>query len=275
MEDLNRNFNLISLYLNDIQKYELLTKEEEYELLRKIREDKDEDARHLLILSNLRLVISVAKKSMGNGLLLIDLISEGNIGLIKAINKFDYEKGHRFSTYAVWWIKQSIKKAVINKGRDIRMPSYKYEQLSKVNRTIMEYISEFGETPTTKYIAEKTELKESKVVLLLNEFQDILSLNETIGDNIFLEDVIGASDNIEEKIIKEDQLAEMRDLLDNILSDREKEILELRYGLYDNKIHTLKEIGDMLSITRERVRQIEKKAITKLKLHFGNGDFKL
>ncbi len=275
MEDLNRNFNLISLYLNDIQKYELLTKEEEYELLRKIREDKDEDARHLLILSNLRLVISVAKKSMGNGLLLIDLISEGNIGLIKAINKFDYEKGHRFSTYAVWWIKQSIKKAVINKGRDIRMPSYKYEQLSKVNRTIMEYISEFGETPTTKYIADKTELKESKVVLLLNEFQDILSLNETIGDNIFLEDVIGASDNIEEKIIKEDQLAEMRELLDNILSDREKEILELRYGLYDNKIHTLKEIGDMLSITRERVRQIEKKAITKLKLHFGNGDFKL
>jgi RNA polymerase primary sigma factor len=275
MEDLNRNFNLISLYLNDIQKYELLTKEEEYELLRKIREDKDEDARHLLILSNLRLVISVAKKSMGNGLLLIDLISEGNIGLIKAINKFDYEKGHRFSTYAVWWIKQSIKKAVINKGRDIRIPSYKYEQLSKVNRTIMEYISEFGETPTTKYIADKTELKESKVVLLLNEFQDILSLNETIGDNIFLEDVIGASDNIEEKIIKEDQLAEMRELLDNILSDREKEILELRYGLYDNKIHTLKEIGDMLSITRERVRQIEKKAITKLKLHFGNGDFKL
>ena len=275
MEDLNRNFNLISLYLNDIQKYELLTKEEEYELLRKIREDKDEDARHLLILSNLRLVISVAKKSMGNGLLLIDLISEGNIGLIKAINKFDYEKGHRFSTYAVWWIKQSIKKAVINKGRDIRIPTYKYEQLSKVNRTIMEYISEFGETPTTKYIADKTELKESKVVLLLNEFQDILSLNETIGDNIFLEDVIGASDNIEEKIIKEDQLAEMRDLLDNILSDREKEILELRYGLYDNKIHTLKEIGDMLSITRERVRQIEKKAITKLKLHFGNGDFKL
>ena len=118
MEDLNRNFNLISLYLNDIQKYELLTKEEEYELLRKIREDKDEDARHLLILSNLRLVISVAKKSMGNGLLLIDLISEGNIGLIKAINKFDYEKGHRFSTYAVWWIKQSIKKAVINNVRN-------------------------------------------------------------------------------------------------------------------------------------------------------------
>ncbi len=275
MEDSNKNLNLISLYLNDIQKYELLTREEEYELLKKIREEKDDQARQLLILSNLRLVISIAKKSMGNGLLLIDLISEGNIGLIKAINKFDYKKGHRFSTYAVWWIKQSIKKAIINKGRDIRIPSYKYEQLSKVNRTIMEYVSEFGETPNTQYIADKTDLKESKVVLLLNEFQDILSLNDTIGDNIFLEDVIGASDNIEEKIIREDQLTEMRDLLDNILSDREKEILELRYGLYDNRIHTLKEIGDMLSITRERVRKIEKKAITKLKYHFGNGNYKL
>ena len=275
MEDSNKNLNLISLYLNDIQKYELLTREEEYDLLKRIRVEKDDQARQLLILSNLRLVISIAKKSMGNGLLLIDLISEGNIGLIKAINKFDYEKGHRFSTYAVWWIKQSIKKAIINKGRDIRIPSYKYEQLSKVNRTIMEYVSEFGETPNTQYIADKTDLKESKVVLLLNEFQDILSLNDTIGDNIFLEDVIGASDNIEEKIIKEDQLTEMRDLLDNILSDREKEILELRYGLYDNKIHTLKEIGDMLSITRERVRQIEKKAITKLKYHFSSEDYKL
>ena len=130
MED--NNLNLMSLYLSDIQKFDLLSKEEEYELLRRIREDNDEQARQLLILSNLRLVISTAKKSLGNGLPLIDLISEGNIGLIKAINKFDYEKGHRFSTYAVWWIKQAIKKAIINIGRDIRIPSYKYEQLSKV-----------------------------------------------------------------------------------------------------------------------------------------------
>ena len=147
------NFNLISLYLSDIQKFHLLSKEEEYELLKRIREENDEQARQLLILSNLRLVISTAKKSLGKGLPLIDLISEGNIGLIRAINKFDYEKGHRFSTYAVWWIKQAIKKAIINTGRDIRIPSYKYEQLAKVNKVITDYIAKYGEEPSTEYIA--------------------------------------------------------------------------------------------------------------------------
>ena len=199
---------------------------------------------------------------------MIDLISEGNIGLIKAINKFDYKKGHRFSTYAVWWIKQSIKKAIINTGRDIRIPSYKYEQLAKVNKVITDYATEYGESPSTAYIAQEVDLKESKVILLLNEFQEVISLNETIGDNIYLEDIIGKNDDVEEKIIKEDQLSEMRELLDNTLTEREKEILELRYGLYNNRIHTLKEIGSILNITRERVRQIEKKAIIKLKNHF-------
>ena len=262
------NLNLMSLYLSDIQKYRLLTKEEEQELFKRIREEDDEQARQLLILSNLRLVISTAKKLLGNGLPLIDLISEGNIGLIKAINKFDYDKGHRFSTYAVWWIKQSIKKAIINTGRDIRIPSYKYEQLTKVNKVITEYTNRHGEAPSIEYIAKEIELKESKVILLLNEFQDVISLNETIGDNIYLEDVIGEDASVEEEMIKEDQLIEMRELLEKILSDREKRILELRYGLYDNKIHTLKEIGEILNITRERVRQIEKKAIIKLKNHF-------
>lgn len=267
MEEKNE-MNLISLYLSDLRTNELLDKDEEFELLRKIREDKDEEAKNRLVLANLRLVISVAKKSLGNGLPLIDLISEGNLGLLKAIDKFDYTKGHRFSTYAVWWIKQAIKKAIINIGRDIRIPSYKHEQLAKVNKLINEYSYKHGEQPSVEYIAEKLSLKPSKVILLINEFQDILSFNETIGDNIFLEDVIGKNDNIEELIIKEEQLMEMKELLERVLTTREREILELRYGLYNSKIHTLKDIGIILNITRERVRQIEKKAITKLKRHF-------
>lgn len=259
------NINLISLYISDLQNHELLTAEEEVELFKRVREENDEQAKHLLILSNLRLVVSEAKKLLGNGLPLIDLISEGNLGLIKSIDKFDYTKGLRFSTYAVWWIKQTIKKAIVNLGRDIRIPSYKYEQLSKVNKVIETYQNECGDIPSTEYIADVLGMKPSKVVLLQNEFQEIISLNDTIGDNIFLEDVIGQNDNVEDDIIRNDQLSEMYHLLEETLNAREKEILELRYGLSNNKIHTLKEIGEKLNITRERVRQIEKKAITKLK----------
>ncbi|NYV28094.1 RNA polymerase sigma factor RpoD/SigA [Streptobacillus felis] len=259
------NINLISLYISDLQNHELLTAEEEVELFKRVREENDEQAKHLLILSNLRLVVSEAKKLLGNGLPLIDLISEGNLGLIKSIDKFDYTKGLRFSTYAVWWIKQTIKKAIVNLGRDIRIPSYKYEQLSKVNKVIETYQNECGDIPSTDYIADVLGMKPSKVVLLQNEFQEIISLNDTIGDNIFLEDVIGQNDNVEDDIIRNDQLSEMYHLLEETLNAREKEILELRYGLSNNKIHTLKEIGEKLNITRERVREIEKKAITKLK----------
>lgn len=264
-EDEGNNINLISLYISDLQNHDLLTNEEEIELFKRIKEDNDEQAKHLLILSNLRLVVSEAKKLLGNGLPLIDLISEGNLGLIKAINKFDYTKELRFSTYAVWWIRQTIKKAIVNLGRDIRIPSYKYEQLSKVNKVIDSYRDEYGEIPSPEYIAEALGMKVSKVILLQSEFQEIVSLNELIGDNIFLEDIIGNEDDVEKSIIRNDQLNEMYELLDNVLNPREKEILELRYGLNNNKVHTLKEIGEKLKITRERVRQIEKKAITRLK----------
>ena len=238
---------------------------EEYELFKRLREDNDEQAKHLLILSNLRLVVSEAKKMVGNGLPLIDLISEGNLGLIKSIDKFDYNKGLRFSTYSVWWIRQTIKKAIVNLGRDIRIPSYKYEQLSKVNKIIDSYQNENGDIPSPEYIGEQLGMKPNKVVLLQNEFQDIVSLSESIGDNIYLEDVIGQENDLETEIIKKDQIIEIYDLLESALNEREKEILEMRYGLGESKIFTLKEIGIKLNITRERVRQIEKKAIVKLK----------
>lgn len=259
--------NLISLYLTDLKEYNLLTKEEEIELIDRVKKYNDLDAKNKLVMSNVRLVISVAKKSMGNGLSLIDLISEGNIGLLKSIDKFEKEKGYRFSTYAVWWIRQSIKKAIINTGRDIRIPSYKHEQLAKMNKIMNRYIGEHGENPPVSYIAKEMNLKPNKVVILMNEFQDVVSYNEVIGDNIFLEDVIGEDDDIEEHIIKKEQLDEMRRLFDEILTEREREILLLRFGINNSK-HTLKEIGEKLDITRERVRQIEKKAIEKLKNEF-------
>lgn len=258
--------NLISLYISDLKDYDLLDEKDEIELFMRIKNEKDEQAKHLLILSNLRLVVSEAKKLLGNGMPLIDLISEGNMGLMKAIERFDYKKGHRFSTYAVWWIRQTIKKSIVNVGRDIRIPSYKYEQLSKVNKVIESYQLEIGKTPSANYIADKLKMKESKIVLLQNEFQDIISLNETIGDNICLEDIIGQENDIEEDIIKKDQIERVTKLLSTELSERERVVLELRYGLDKYCEHTLKEIGDILKITRERVRQIEKRAIDKLKL---------
>ena len=208
------DINLISLYISDLQSHELLSAEEEYELFKRLREDNDEQAKHLLILSNLRLVVSEAKKMVGNGLPLIDLISEGNLGLIKSIDKFDYNKGLRFSTYSVWWIRQTIKKAIVNLGRDIRIPSYKYEQLSKVNKIIDSYQNENGDIPSPEYIGEQLGMKPNKVVLLQNEFQDIVSLSESIGDNIYLEDVIGQENDLETEIIKKDQIIEIYDLLE-------------------------------------------------------------
>lgn len=259
MTSVEKEKDLVSLYLNDIRKHEILTKEEEQDLLIKAKSG-DEQAKQQLILSNLRLVVNIAKNYSNKGLGFIDLISEGNFGLIHAIDKFDYTKGYRFSTYAVWWIKQAITKAIISKGREIRIPSYKHDILNKVNKFIMGHITEQSSYPSIEAIAEGTGLDNKKIQKVMLEFQDMLSLNASIGDDIYLEDTISQADeeSLENKVLGDIAKEEINAILGH-LKPREKDILTLRYGLFGQEIHTLEEVGKRFNITRERVRQIEKK----------------
>ena len=262
--------DLVSLYLNDIRKHEILTKEEEQELLIKAKSG-DEQAKQQFILSNLRLVVNIAKNYSNKGLGFIDLISEGNFGLIHAIDKFDYTKGYRFSTYAVWWIKQAVTKAIISKGREIRIPSYKHDILNKVNKFIMGYITEYSSYPSIDSIAQGTGLEEKKIQKVMLEFQDMLSLNASIGDDIYLEDTISQADeeSLENKVLGEIAKEEINAIW-GLLKPREKDILTLRYGLFGQEIHTLEEVGKKFNITRERVRQIEKKTLDKLRIKYSD-----
>lgn len=261
------NCNIMNLYLKDLKQYKVLSREEEIVLIKKIKQDNDEEAKKMMILCNLRLVISVAKRLMGQGLPLIDMISEGNLGLIRAIEKFDVNKGYRFSTYAVWWIRQTIKKAIINKGRDIRIPTYKHEKLSKMTKIISEYKLINGKSPSLKYLEEALNETPEKIQELFSEFQEIVSFSDPIGDNLYFEDVIGVSTDIEDQMFKEKQIQEIEETMNRVLNDREISVIKHRYGLSTNKIKTLKEIGMLLDVTRERVRQIEKKALYKLQQH--------
>lgn len=257
--------DLISLYLDDIRKYDILNKEEEIDLLQRAQSGEAE-AKNKLILSNLRLVVNVAKSYSTKGMNLIDLISEGNFGLIYSIEKFNISLGNRFSTYAVWWIKQSINKAIITKGREIRIPSYKYDLINKINRFVVKHLMDNGNYPTNAEIAANLELSVEKIEKLLIEFQDMLSLNANIGEDIFLEDTITDSDNytIEDEVIEKLDKRQIMDIIAT-LSEREREILKLRYGLDGYETQTLEEVGKTFSITRERVRQIEKRTLQKLK----------
>ncbi len=270
MKSVEKEKDLVSLYLKDIRKYEILTKEEEQSLLRKAKRG-EKEAKQTLILSNLRLVVNIAKNYTNKGLGFIDLISEGNFGLIHAIDKFDPEKGYRFSTYAVWWIKQAVTKAIISKGREIRIPSYKHDILNKVNKFIMSHITTNSSYPSIEAIAEGTGLSEKKIQKVMLEFQDMLSLNAAIGDDIYLEDTISQDDDesLENQVLDSIAKEEINKIL-NQLKPREKEILTLRYGLAGGKIHTLEEVGQQFDITRERVRQIEKKTLEKLRTKYSD-----
>ncbi|SJZ35659.1 RNA polymerase primary sigma factor [Cetobacterium ceti] len=260
--------DLVSLYLEDIRKYNILDKDEELFLLKEAKKGKPE-AKNKLILSNLRLVVNIAKGYTNKGMSFIDLISEGNFGLIHAIEKFDVSKGYRFSTYAVWWIKQAISKAVISKGREIRIPSYKHDMLNRINKYIMEHVMKVGTYPSIVEISEGAEVEFSKVEKLIVEFQDIISLNAAIGDDIYLEDTIAENvdETLEEEILNEISRRQINEIV-NGLDIREREILKLRYGLDGYEIHTLEEIGKSFNITRERVRQIEKKTLKKLRTKY-------
>lgn len=262
--------DLLSCYLEDIEKYEKLGREEEIELLKRAQKG-DKEAREKLILSNLILVVNVAKKYNYIGISHIDIISEGNFGLITAIDKFNLKFGYRFATYAVWWIKQSINKAIMNTSRGIRLPSYRYSLIAKINRVIATKIAEEGKHPTDEEIAKILNVSVESVVNTLSEFNEIVSLNAPIGDHISLEDAVSdkTSCDIEEEVIKHLSEIEIHDILER-LSERERIILKKRYGFDGEQIHTLADIGEFFNITRERVRQVERKILKKIKVKYSD-----
>ena len=257
----------VRMYLREIGRIPLLTFEQELELAKKILEG-DEEAKQKLAESNLRLVVSIAKKYVGRGMLFLDLIQEGNMGLMKAVEKFDYTKGFKFSTYATWWIKQAITRAIADQARTIRIPVHMVETINKLIRTSRHLLQQLGREPTPEEIAEEMELPVEKVMEIQKIAQDPVSLETPIGeeDDSHLGDFIpdddspAPQDSAAYTLLKE-QLEEVM----QTLTPREAKVLKLRFGLEDGKARTLEEVGREFSVTRERIRQIEAKALRKLR----------
>ncbi len=257
----------VKMYLKDIGRVPLLTAEEEVELAKRMQED-DPAARRRLSEANLRLVVSIAKRYVGRGMLFLDLIQEGNLGLMKAVEKFDYQKGFKFSTYATWWIRQSITRAIADQARTIRIPVHMVETINKLTRVQRLLLQELGREPTPEEIAEKMGVTEERVREIQKIAQDPVSLETPIGEEEdshlgdFIEDEKTAtpSESVASMMLREQLLG----VLDT-LTPREEKVLRLRYGLDDGKPRTLEEVGKEFNVTRERIRQIEAKAIRKLK----------
>ncbi len=257
----------VRMYLREIGKIPLLTFEEELDLAQKILEG-DEEAKQKLAESNLRLVVSIAKKYVGRGMLFLDLIQEGNMGLIKAVEKFDYTKGFKFSTYATWWIRQAITRAIADQARTIRIPVHMVETINKLIRTSRNLLQQLGREPTPEEIAQEMEIPIEKVIEIQKIAQDPVSLETPIGeeedshlgDFIQDEDSPAPHDAASYTLLKE-QLEEVM----NTLTPREAKVLKLRFGLEDGKSRTLEEVGKEFNVTRERIRQIEAKALRKLR----------
>ena len=257
----------VRMYLKEIGRIPLLSSEEEIELAKRMEEG-DEQPKKKLSEANLRLTVSIAKRYSGRGMQFLDLIQEGNLGLIKAVEKFDYRKGYKFSTYATWWIRQSITRAIADQARTIRIPVHMVETMNRVNRTSRRLLQEYGREPTPEEIAEAMNLPVERVLEISKISQEPVSLETPIGEEEdshlgdFIQDehIPVPADEAAHTLLRE-QLEKVMDTL----SEREQKVLALRFGLEDGKPHTLEEVGREFQVTRERIRQIEAKALRKLR----------
>ena len=264
--------NSVRLYLSEIGKVPLLSAEKEFELAKKVKAG-DKKAFDQMAESNMRLVVSIAKKYSGRGLDLLDLIQEGNTGLLRAVEKFDPDRGFKFSTYATWWIRQAITRAIADQARTIRIPVHMVETINKLMRTQRRMTQELNREPTIEELGKELEMEPEKVEYVMKIKQDITSLDagvgkdgdeedSVLGDFIEDEDIVTPEESASTQLLKE----QVQDILSS-LSDREQKIIKLRFGLENGKNHTLEEVGQEFAVTRERIRQIEAKALAKLRKH--------
>ena len=268
--DLAAEYNLddpVRMYLKEIGQVRLLSADEEVELSKRVSEG-DQDAKNKLTEANLRLVVSIAKKYSGRGLHILDLIQEGNTGLIRAVDKFDWTKGNKFSTYATWWIRQAITRAIADQARTIRVPVHMVEVINKATRCNRKLVQELGREPTVEEIAAELNLPVEKIIEANRTAADTLSLDTPVGDEedtsigSFVEDerTPGPAEATSNALLAE----ALKEILDT-LTEREADVLRMRFGMYDGRTHTLEEVGQIFGVTRERIRQIENKAIRKLR----------
>lgn len=261
--------DIVKAYLKEIGRIKLLNKADEFKIAQKIKEEGCERSKKILSISNLRLVVSIAKRYTGRGILFLDLIQEGNCGLMKAVEKFDHTKGYKFSTYATWWIRQAITRAIADQARTVRIPVHMVETINKLRKAARVLVQELSRKPTEKELSQETGIPVEKVKEILSISQVPLSLESPIGDEDgnFLVDFVEDQRESERigSVIHKSGLNNTLDDMFNELTKREADVLRLRFGLFDGQARTLEEVGSYFEVTRERIRQIEVKALKKLR----------